>query len=406
MKKLKLWIILGIGIFILGLTACDVKDVASLITTDSSKNEISYVEEKDEENVETETPDLVEDDTNNTDTTNDNSEQIITNKYELLAEKLYQYEQDYETLYGYNELGNDRYGSLMQDVYKSFYQDAHDFLASSEDYEIYSSSSFDYIIIGEYEYKNSKYTDIIASAWITFIEENPLYYFTYTAYTIKTNGSGNNKTYSFLFLGGTDYAKAEDRYEANEAVLNMLEEFYLEYENFESKDDYSVSKMIHDYICNKIEYAYDEEGNASEEYWAHNILGVALKGNGVCECYAETYLLFSYLTDLDCLIVLGESGGGGHVWNYVNVDGVWYGLDATWDDGDEINYDYFLVSDRIMSKAHQANNSYYYGIDYQVDLPELSTSSYDTSKDVVDNHPVYPVYPIIIPGPGYWPRYR
>ncbi len=432
MKKNKIIGLLSIGLLGLSLAACDISDITDLLA-DSSKTETSNVEVVDDteteeddttsadvvdsiedtdttetettdttdtettdgadtETTDTETTDTETTDTTETPTTDDSSTTVVTNKYQLLAESLYEYEEDYTTLYGYQMLGEDsKYGDYMQDVYETFYEDAHYFLASDDDYEVYETSSFNYIIIGEYEYTSSKYTDIIASAWITFIEENPLYYFTYTGYTIKTEGSGSNKTYSFCFVGGTDYATADARYEANEAVLAMIEDFNGVYEALESKDDYTVAKLIHDYICNKISYAYDKSGNASEEYWAHNILGVAVKGSGVCECYAETYLLLSYLTDLDCLIVLGSSGGGGHVWNYVSIDGVWYGVDATWDDGDTITYNYFLVSSTIMNKAHTTNDSSSYGIDYQVTLPTLSTSSYDTSLDTeTTSTPSYP----------------
>ncbi len=433
MKKNKLLGLLSLGLLAFSLAACDLSDLTSLLA-DSTKTETSNVEviEDTEEEETTSTDDIVDSigdttisdttetetsdttdtaeteatdtatetetsdttdttetdasdtatDTEETPSTTADDSTVATNKYELLAQSLYQYEQDYTTLYGYQQLAADtNYGDLMTDVYEEFYLDAHEFLASDDDYEVYTSSSFNYIIVGEYEYSSSGYTDVIASAWITFIEENPLYYFTYTGYTIKTEGSGRNKTYSFCFLAGTDYADADDRYEANEAVLDMLTDFTDEYNALDSKDDYTVAKLIHDYICNKISYAYDSNGNASEEYWAHNILGVAMVGKGVCECYAETYLLLSYLTDLDCLIVLGSSGGGGHVWNYVKVDGVWYGVDATWDDGDTISYNYFLVSSTIMNKAHTAASSTSYGIEYQVALPTLSTTSYDTSLD-------------------------
>lgn len=416
MKKNKLIGLLSLGILTISLASCEVSDITELIR-DLSKTEVSNVDVV--ENEEDDTTDVGQDDNKEIPTTieektedevedikeepNDNQiikddtieETTIMNKYQLQASYLYEYENDYEDLYGYQALALERYGSLMQDVYSTFYQQAHDFLASDEDYEVYESSNFNYIIIGEYKYKKSRYTDVIASAWITFIEENPLYYFTYTAYTIKTEGTGANTTYSFCFLGGTDYAKAEDRYEANEKVLEMINDFEEKYDSLESKDDYTVAKMIHDYICNKISYAYDEKGEASEDYWAHNILGVAMKGSGVCECYAETYLLLSYLTDLNCLIVLGTSSGGGHVWNYVEIDGIWYGVDATWDDGDEIIYDYFLVSRTIMARAHQANSSSNYGIDYQVDLPTLSSTSYDTSLDETQYNPYIPSYPTI-----------
>ena len=44
-----------------------------------------------------------------------------------------------------------------------------------------------------------------------------------------------------------------------------------------------------------------------------------------------------------------------------------------------------------MAKEHVANSNYYYGIDYQVKLPALSTSSYDTTLD--EEEFIIPSYP-------------
>ncbi len=376
MKKIKFVFVFGLTFLIILLSSCEIININDLINYDKTDVLTNSINESDD------SIDYIEN--------KSNSEIIDDSSLSAVALSLYEYENDYKNLYGYNALSLDeKYGDFMQNVYESFYIDAHNFLASEDDYEVYEEDDFKYIIIGEYEYKNLKYTDIIASAWITFIEENPLYYFTYTAYKVKINETDN--TYSFLFLGGADYANALDRYEANTFLLELLEDFKNEYDLLESKDDYSISKMIHDYICNKISYAYDESGSASEECFAHNVLGLT-KGEGVCECYAESYLLLSYLTNLNALIVIGNSNGGGHVWNYVMIDNIWYGVDATWDDGDKVSYDYFLVSSKIMNKSHNANKSTSYGINYQVDLPILSTTSYDKTldNDAKDYNNLYP----------------
>jgi transglutaminase/protease-like cytokinesis protein 3 len=49
---------------------------------------------------------------------------------------------------------------------------------------------------------------------------------------------------------------------------------------------------------------------------------------------------------LDCYIVIGEViGGGGHAWNLVKIDGQWYHLDTTWNDGCGDRSQYFLIPD-------------------------------------------------------------
>lgn len=316
-------------------------------------------------------------------------------------EELDLYIVDYKTLYGYQQLLLDSYyGEDFKNIYETLYNASYNFLVSDKDYELTTINNNEYLIIYEYKFENLNYADVIASCWINMIEENPLFYFSYTGYTLRQYGSGNNKYYSFCLLAGNDYKNSNDRYLYNEAILDMTNDFLDKYNNLEEKTDYNKAKLAHDYILNKVDYAYDTDGNASNEYWAHNILGVALNKGSVCESYAECYDYLSYLMNLNTLTVVGYSKtqSSGHAWNYTEIDGVWYGVDLTWDDGDKISYDYFLVSSKIMNKAHTPYDNSSYGIEYQVELPTLSTSSIDTSLDKED--PIIPSRPGII-----WPRF-
>lgn len=76
---------------------------------------------------------------------------------------------------------------------------------------------------------------------------------------------------------------------------------------------------------------------------------------------------------LECWVADGEADGaygwGDHAWNIVNIDGNYYHVDVTWDDPDEsdnINYDYFLISDEQMSTDHKwdINNEYLYQCEF------------------------------------------
>lgn len=99
---------------------------------------------------------------------------------------------------------------------------------------------------------------------------------------------------------------------------------------------YEIVKKIHDYIITNT-YYIDTAKNA------HNILGVLLDGEGVCESYAKaSQLLFNYF-NIENIYVTGVIGtdknveNSGHAWNQVNVtkDDVnfdWVNYDATWDD--------------------------------------------------------------------------
>jgi hypothetical protein len=90
-------------------------------------------------------------------------------------------------------------------------------------------------------------------------------------------------------------------------------------------------------------------------------------GLGVCQGYALLFEMMSEFAGLECIFVGGEatnSSGqtGGHAWNQVKVDGVWYCIDTVWDDPASIGkdrndnssnrYEYFLVSTETLHKNH------------------------------------------------------
>lgn len=114
---------------------------------------------------------------------------------------------------------------------------------------------------------------------------------------------------------------------------------------------YNKVKFVNDYIVKNT--VYSENTSASP----HSAYAVAIEGKGVCQGYA----LFAYKL-LDALgvevrYVTGEVASGGHAWNLVNVDGSWYHLDTTWNDplpdrGQEVRYDYFLISDAEIARDH------------------------------------------------------
>ena len=72
-----------------------------------------------------------------------------------------------------------------------------------------------------------------------------------------------------------------------------------------------------------------------------------------------------------------------HAWNIVNLDGVWYNVDLTWDDGegDNVLYTYFLKSNADFPDHPGANAS------AVVSYPE-DPSADDAHKLIALNNPI------------------
>ena len=145
-----------------------------------------------------------------------------------------------------------------------------------------------------------------------------------------------------LFTTSNSLNTAKRKY--NSAIDSALTEA----KKFSERDE--QVKALHDWLCNKITYL------SSAEY-AHSSYGSLVEGECVCEGYAKALKVLCDQLDIPCKMVLGtgytSSGSDAHMWNYVRMDdGIWYAVDATWDDQKQKTYDdYLLVGGKSVSPA-------------------------------------------------------
>lgn len=152
---------------------------------------------------------------------------------------------------------------------------------------------------------------------------------------------------------------------------------------------YEKLKSIHDGIAKQV--IYDPNlGAAGENPTDHEPTSVFLEPfTTVCEGYAEAFQLLCQREGIPCVTVVGTANGGGHAWNYVQMeDGVWYAVDLTWDDQDktgDILYDYFLVGSQTQnyyfgqttfSAGHTPNGQRFVTDLFALSYPALSRTAY------------------------------
>lgn len=101
--------------------------------------------------------------------------------------------------------------------------------------------------------------------------------------------------------------------------------------------DMQKIKAIHDWVCNNIVYDY---GNTYAPK-NHNDASIFMNDSTVCEGYAKCYNLLLNAAGIETYYLLGDN----HAWNVVKLGGHYFHSDTTWDDGDNISYDWFLKSD-------------------------------------------------------------
>ncbi len=269
--------------------------------------------------------------------------------------------------------GNIMYGFLWFD---SEYTDAYKYRALYMDLwqiaENFAGSDADIVPDGDGNYvigtadfsKYSLSSDEAMSVWKIFCDDSPSYY--WLDNTVVTYGD------ELLLMIDGEYADADYRKECDSYISTMIAECSALISSDMTELERAVA--IVGYIVSNMEYAYESDGvTPKDDIWAHSILGLAKYDLGVCETYAKSFVLLCEINDVDCILGSGIAGGP-HAWNYVEIDGVWYGVDVTWTDNskDRAVYDRFGMSDSFIHSDHTLYTSDKFGVDYHYDIPVIS----------------------------------
>lgn len=120
----------------------------------------------------------------------------------------------------------------------------------------------------------------------------------------------------------------------------------------EGMSQWQMALSIHDQLV--VACAYDSTLTYRDGYDA------LVRGTTVCSGYTEVYLDLLHRVGIRSIYVSSEPMD--HAWNLVQLDGVWYHVDATWDDplssGQDTygrcSHNYFLISDQaIADEEHE-----------------------------------------------------
>lgn len=120
----------------------------------------------------------------------------------------------------------------------------------------------------------------------------------------------------------TDY---EQEQETDSTVANVISKLRLD-----GKSDYDKVKEIYDYVCENVNYDYEDLNNNDNKtkYTAYSALN---SNKAVCQGYALLIYRLMLESGIDCRVVSGDGDGKAHSWNIVKVGASYYNLDATWD---------------------------------------------------------------------------
>ena len=149
---------------------------------------------------------------------------------------------------------------------------------------------------------------------------------------------------------------------------------------------YDKVKAVHDKICSMVSYENSTQNIGNPYYQTPYSLYYDADGDGkietVCAGYAKMMKLQCNKYGIPCVLVTGVTDSGEyHMWNYVQMEnGVWYAVDATWDDQSTTMYDFFLVGSETYSSAAFGTKKF--------GNTHISSGKWTTSADCVFSYPI------------------
>lgn len=129
-----------------------------------------------------------------------------------------------------------------------------------------------------------------------------------------------------------------------------------------NETDFEKALWLHDWVIDNCDYDNSLVYCGAE--------GALARGAGTCESYHRAYVMLLNRVG----IATKRIEGNGHVWTGVQMDGKWYQVDATWDDGaqtrgyPDASHLYFGMDDHIAGLVHS---------DYQKVDPQIGCDSLD-----------------------------
>lgn len=143
--------------------------------------------------------------------------------------------------------------------------------------------------------------------------------------------------------------------------------------------DYDKVRYFHDEILARC--TYNTNAVSSYDPISCEAYGALVTGSAICEGYAKAFKLLCDRSGIPCEIIGGTVEGEPHMWNYVQLGGSYYLVDATFDDSPgESGYNYFLKGAGSVSD-HLESGGLLEGFSTGLSYPPLSWSDYVPGGD-------------------------
>ncbi len=123
----------------------------------------------------------------------------------------------------------------------------------------------------------------------------------------------------------------EESMKMHSEMVAAVQEILCMFRRYEDLTDLELALLVHDYLAANYEYYVEGVVPWVDDWGArYSAYGLLVKGSAVCQGYAETYAYLMTRLGIPCSMCLSSELN--HAWNILELDGLDYHVDVTWDD--------------------------------------------------------------------------
>lgn len=144
---------------------------------------------------------------------------------------------------------------------------------------------------------------------------------------------------------------------ANKAANNIVTPDMSDYDKVVAINNYLTDIGTYDTASTSTNV---DNNSLSEQFIdSHAPYGILCNGLGVCESYAEAFVLIARFAGLNAVCEMGSAFGVNHEWARVQIDGAWYIIDVTNNDNEKMPNGILNYSDDLASGVLIGNGTAY-----------------------------------------------
>jgi hypothetical protein len=171
-----------------------------------------------------------------------------------------------------------------------------------------------------------------------------------------------------IFMGILNMSNAEKLNDNDRLVLEKITDIQKKIIS-PSMNSIQKERVVHDYLISTSKYDHENYLKNTIPPESYTPYGLLFNHVAVCQSYAETFMLFMILLNIECYMVTGKVknevlNSNNHAWNIVKINGKYFHVDVTFDNPipytiGMISHNYFNRSDDFMLKTHCWNFGQY-----------------------------------------------